>query len=503
MHADGGLPAFAWDRDEIRRAGYRVVDLIADHIADLPAQPAFRPVPTALATALVEAALPRDGMSVDLVLDSFANVVGKHPFGNGHPRYYGWVNSPPAIIGVLAEAFAATVNASVAGGNHAAVWIERQVLDWVKQMLGFPREAMGLFVSGGSMAALTALAVARHVACAKNGLDVRSVGLQSATRLRLYKSAEGHGCNQKAVELLGIGSANIVTVPSDAALRIRADALDELLTRDIAAGDTPLAVVATAGTVNTGAIDPLDSIADVCARHGVWLHVDGAYGAPAILTPQYQAPLAAISRADSLAIDPHKWLYVPVDAGVILIRSASAMRDAFSLVPPYLRTDGNVAGVQGPTWFSEYGFEQTRPFRALKTWASLAHFGTSGYAALLQHDIAMALHLAELLRKDDAFQLWEPQSLSIVCFRAVPRHLRGNEPALEALNRSVLNEVQLGGEGFLSSTVIDGKFWLRACVVNPRAKEPDVDAVFHAVQAAVRKATVGGHSPHPSRPTPG
>jgi len=484
---------FAWSASEIRRVGHRVVDLIAEHLSALPAGPVFRPVPAELGDALVSAQLPARGESADAILDRFAEAIAPYPFGNGHPRFYGWVNSPPAAIGVMAEALAAAMNPSVAGGNHAAVWIERQVLEWFKQLFGFPLDSMGLLVSGGSAAAVTALAVARHAACGRRGWDVRRDGMQTtdagagAPRLLVYKGAEGHGCNQKAVELLGIGSSSIRTVPSDEALRLRPDALDRMIEVDLAAGHTPVAVVASAGTVNTGAIDPLDQVADVCARHGVWLHVDAAYGGAAILTEAYRQPLLALARADSIALDPHKWMYVPVDAGLVLVRHASDMRDAFSLVPPYLRTDGNLRGVQGPTWFSEYGPEQTRPFRALKVWAALRFFGRDGYRRLIEHDLQLARHLADRVRSTPDFALWEPTSLSIVCFRATPAERRSAAADLDSLNRQLLEDVQLGGEGFLSGTMLNGSFWLRACVVNPRASVADIDAVFDSIRAALRR----------------
>jgi aromatic-L-amino-acid/L-tryptophan decarboxylase len=486
-----GRVEFAWSADEIRRVGHRVADLIADYLAHIPSGPVFRPVPAGAADAMMSAAVPQRGESADAILDRFVTDVAPHPFGNGHPRFYGWVNSPPAVIGVMAETLAATMNPSVAGGNHAAVWIERQVLQWFKSLIGFPAESMALLVSGGSTAALTAMTVARYRACARVQWDVRQRGVQQVmvphpARLLVYKGAEGHGCNQKAIELLGIGAENVRLIPHDESLRVRPDALDQMLAEDLAAGHIPVAVIASAGTVNTGAIDPLDAIADVCARYGVWLHVDAAYGGIAILTAQYENRLAALARADSIALDPHKWMYVPVDAGLVLVKDGGVMRDAFTLVPPYLRTDGNRSGVQGPTWFSEYGPEQTRPFRALKVWAALRYFGIEGYRALLEHDIAMAEHLASRVRAAKDFVLWEPTGLSIVCFRAVPAALRHRPDELDALNRMILETVQLSGAGFLSGTTMNERFWLRACVVNPLATTADVDAVFEAVRRAQR-----------------
>lgn len=471
---------FTWSADEIRRVGYQTVDLIAQHLTTLPDAPVFRPVPAEAAEGWIASPPPSAGESADAVLARFAEEIAPYPFGNGHPRFYGWVNSPPAVIGVFAAALAAAMNPSVAGGNHAAVWVERQVIEWFKTILGFPRDGMGLLVGGASAAAITGLAVARHVAHARRGWDVRAEGVHPAP-FRVYISGEGHSAHHKAIELLGLGQASIRSVPTDAALRMRPDALDAMLAEDIAAGYVPVAVVASAGTVNTGSIDPLDAIADVCAKHGVWMHVDGAYGAPAILTDEYRRVLAGLARADSVAVDPHKWLYVPVDAGLVLVRDAQALRDTFSLVPPYIRTDGNIHGVQGPPWFSEYGAEQTRPFRALKVWMALRYFGLDGYRGLIAHDIAMARYLAGRVRATPGLELWEPAGLSIVCFRT----------ADDARNRAVLHDVQLAGHAFLSSTVLDGKFWFRACIVNPRATEADIDAMLAAITALLDPAASG------------
>ncbi len=484
MRLDEDRRKWEWSADEIRRVGYRVVDLIAKHLTTLPAQPVFRPLPRDLTAKRLNSAAPASGESPDAILDAFENEIAPFPFGNGHPRFYGWVNPPPALMGIFAESLAAAMNPSCAGGNHAAIYIEREVVNWFKEMTGFPAESMGLLVSGGSMAALTALAVARHVKC---GFDVRAEGLQGGPhRLLLYKTGEAHGCYQKAIELLGFGHRSLITVGHNRALQMIPSALEASVQKDIEEGCTPIAVIASAGAVNTGAIDPLDEIADVCARHGLWLHVDGAYGAPAILSGRYSKELSALSRADSLALDPHKWLYVPVEAGLVLVRDGEAMRGAFSLVPPYLRTDGQVDGVGGLPWFSEYGYQQTRGFRALKVWMALRHHGLAGYRKSIERDIALAEGLAASIRASDDFELFEPISLSIVCFRYSPPNVQQDQHALDSLNKAILQKVQLGGRVFLSSTVIDGKFWLRACIINPRAGADDVQTVIAVVREAAR-----------------
>jgi aromatic-L-amino-acid/L-tryptophan decarboxylase len=475
-------PEWEWTADELRRVGRRTVEMIINHLVRVCDQPVFRPFPRALADAYLNSAPPETGVAVDAILDKFENEISKYPFGNGHSGFFGWVNSPPVVIGIFAEALAATMNPSCAGGNHAAIYVERQVVGWFKRILGFPPEAMGLFVSGGSMAALTALAVARH---RKSPFDVRSRGLQSAgRRLMVYRGGEAHGCHQKAVELLGIGTDNLRTIAQDSSLRMVPAALDVAIREDVEAGAIPLAVVASAGTVNTGAIDPIEEIADICARHHVWLHVDGAYGAPAILSRQYRRQLSPLARADSVAVDPHKWMYVPVEAGLVLVRDAEAMRAAFSLVPPYLQTDGNLEGVGGLPWFSEYGFQQTRGFRALKVWMALQYHGLEGYRQAIDRDIDHAKALADAVRAASDFQLFEPQSLSIVCFRYAPPPDRETPTVLDALNKQLLERLQLGGRVFLSSTTVQGQFWLRACFVNPLTSDDDVAAIPDAVRQA-------------------
>jgi aromatic-L-amino-acid/L-tryptophan decarboxylase len=487
-------PEWEWTADELRRVGHRTVEMIVNHLVHLRDQPVFRSFPRPLAGAYLNSAPPETGLAIDAILDKVENEITKYPFGNGHARFFGWVNSPPVVIGIFAEALAATMNPSCAGGNHAAIYVERQVVGWFKRILGFPPEAMGLFVSGGSMAALTALAVARH---AESPFDVRSRGLQSAgRRLVVYRGGEAHGCHQKAVELLGIGNDNLRTIAQDSSLRMVPAALDVAIREDVEAGAVPLAVVASAGTVNTGAIDPIDEIADICARHHVWLHVDGAYGAPAILSTQYRSQLSPLARADSVAVDPHKWMYVPVEAGLVLVRDAEAMRAAFSLVPPYLQTDGNLEGVGGLPWFSEYGFQQTRGFRALKVWMALLYHGLEGYRQAIDRDINHARALTDALRGASDFQLFEPQSLSIVCFRYAPEPDRDTPTALDALNKRLLERLQLGGRVFLSSTTVQERFWLRACFVNPLTSDDDVAAILDAVRQA---ATSGPDASAPTR----
>jgi aromatic-L-amino-acid/L-tryptophan decarboxylase len=478
-------PTF-WDVAQIRRVSHQVADLVADYLTRLPDGPAYQPPPPGLVEAMRAAEWAEQGDPADAVLADFTAHVAPYPFGNGHPGFAAWVNSPPHPLGVLAEALAAAMDPSVAGGNHAAVHLEHQVIRWFAGLLGWPGGYCGQLVSGGSAATLIALAVARRRVAARAGTDDRRDGLAGlAGRLVLYAGTESHSCVTKAAEVLGLGSASIRVVPSDPDHRMRPDELERLVLADQAARKLVVAVVATAGTTNTGAIDPLSEIAGVCARYGLWLHVDGAYGAPPILLlDRYETVRDGLARADSLAVDAHKWLYAPVDAGLVLLRDGAAARDTFSLVPAYLRTDGDEDGPGGPVWFSEYGLEQTRPFRALKVWMQLRHLGRDGYRRLIAADLAAAGELRRAIEASSDFELLA-SGLSVVCFRHRPA---GLDPArlnsagpdgagldradldradLDRHNQAILKAVQLGGRAFLGGTTVDGAFALRACIVNP------------------------------------
>jgi glutamate/tyrosine decarboxylase-like PLP-dependent enzyme len=476
-HGQGDRERWEPSAEQIRRWGHRVVDLVADHLTGLPGRPVFDPFPNHLARAMLGEAPPQAGEPAEAVLDRIAEQVLPWPFGNGHPCFAGWVNGPPVVLAVLVEALAAALNPSVAGGNHAATYVEHQVLSWLRELVGFPADAGGLLVSGGSAATITALAVARfHVTAGR----VRDAGLaQDQHPLIVYTSEQAHSAIGKAVEVLGLGTDHLRRLSVDGQCRLRVDALREALARDQADGAIPMAVAVTAGTVNTGAIDPLHEVREVCDAAGVWMHVDGAYGAPAILDARYRDELAPIAGADSLALDAHKWLYVPYDAGAVLVRDAALMRATFSRVASYLAETGDPEGVTWLPWFSEYGLEQTRPFRALKIWAALRYHGRDGYARSIGRDNRLADHLAHLATDHYELEL-VAHNLSIVALRYRPPMPIDDAP-LDELNRQVLRTVQLNGQAFLSGTELDGRFVLRACFINPRTTADDVHRIADAI----------------------
>jgi glutamate/tyrosine decarboxylase-like PLP-dependent enzyme len=479
---------FALDPDEIRRLGYRAVDLMVEHLAGLTAGPVFQPMTPDERLGLLEQPLPAGPTAPDAILDQIQAQVLAHPMGNGHPRFFGWINSPPVPFAPLAELLAAALNPSCAGGDHAAIYLERCVVRWLMELLGFPTEgSMGLLVSGGSMASLTCLAAARTWVAGRDGWDVRQAGVRGAPAdLVMYLSAEGHSCLRKSAELLGLGAGSLRIVPTDARLRIDVAALHAAIQEDRAAGRRPFCVAASAGTVNTGIVDPLDALADLCRDEALWLHVDGAYGGVGVLDPEVAAQYKGLDRVDSLTLDPHKWLSVPVECGCALVRDGALLRETFSLVPPYLRTEEG-KGFGGLPWYSEYGFQQTRGFRALKLWSTLLLAGKDGLARHVIRCNQLARRLGALVDEAEDLELLAPVDLSIVCFRYLPpawtQAGAGRDAArLDALNKAIMEEVQAGGETFLTQTALDGRFSLRACVVHYATTEADLGVLLDAVR---------------------
>ena len=465
--------------DEFRRLGYRAVDMLADYFGSLSEQPCRSPVPDEVRRELLHQPLPQAASDPDSLLDYFGSHILRFPMGNGSPRFFGWVNSPPAPIGALAELLAAGLNPSVAGGDHAATYLEHAVLAWIREIIRFPATSGGILTSGGSVANLIGLAVMRHV---KTHGDVRAHGLgRGGSTLVVYTSTEGHSCIQKDIELLGIGHANLHRVPVTSDWQMDVRVLRQQIAEDRAAGLRPACVAATAGTVNTGAVDPLAEIADLCEAEDLWYHVDAAYGGPAVLLSQLAELYRGIERADSLAVDPHKWMYVPVECGCALVRDSRAMRDAFSLVPPYLRDEA------GLPWFSEFGIQQSRGFRALKLWFALKQIGLEGYRQSIARDIMLARTLQQRLRGLPDFELVAAGPLSVTCFRYAPTTLSGTEADCDRLNRKLLDVLQSDGDVFLTGTELAGRFVLRACIVNFRTTEQDVEALIEAVLTAGKR----------------
>jgi aromatic-L-amino-acid/L-tryptophan decarboxylase len=477
--------ALAMDPDTFRTLGYRMVDALADRLTTMRDHPVFTAMTADERRALLESPMPAHPTPPEEVWEDLHQVLRTFPMINGSPRFFGWVNSPPAPLAILAEMMAAGLNVSCAGGDHPGTYIEHRVVRQLMELVGFPVEgSMGLLVSGGSMASLTCLAAARHWAATRAGWNVRAEGMQTGhAPLVMYVSTEGHSCIQKAAEVLGLGSERgLRRVPVDADLRMDISALRTMPAADRAAGMQPFCVAASAGTVNTGIIDPLDDLADLCAEEDLWLHVDGAYGAVGVLDERIAARYSGMERVHSLALDPHKWFSVPVECGCALVRDGNLLRDAFSLVPPYLRIEEG-KGFGGLPWFSEYGMQQTRGFRALKLWAVLQQAGIAGLAAQVSRHNDLARYLATLIDEAADFERLAPVTLSVVCFRYVPDS-HADDDMLNRLNKTLMEEIQRGGQTFLTSTELSGRFALRACVLHYETNEQDLIALIGLVRAA-------------------
>ena len=466
--------------EPFRSAAHALVDGVADHLAALPSRPVWQPLPDALREQLLGLPLPEDPAALEELVETALRDVLPHAMGNGHPGFFGWVNPPPSDAGVIASMAAAAMNPSVVSGDHADVHLERAVVRWLAELVGFPHApGAGLLTSGGSAATIVCLAGARGRALAAAGHDVRRDGLAGAPRLVAYVPAEAHSCVRRALELLGLGSGAMREVPLDAG-RLDAAALRAAIAADRASGALPALLVGSAGTVNAGAIDPLEALADVAAAEELWFHVDGAYGAFGVLDPAIAARYRGMERADSLVLDPHKWLGVPVDAGCALVRCGDDLRDAFSLIPPYLRQDADApVGT-----FAEYGPEQTRPFRALKTWATIAARGRAGIAAQVASANALAGELAGLVEREPELELAAAPETSIVAFRARPA---GCPPArLDELNRALPEAVQARGRTFVTGTVLGGRETLRACILHPDTGSEHLATLVAEVVATAR-----------------
>ena len=460
-----------------RDAGHDLVDRIADWLEGLPAGPITRDdTPAAVRRALqADRPLPESGTDTAALLEEAARLLFQHSLFNGHPRFFGYVTSSPAPIGALGDLLASAVNQNVGAWRLSpmATEIEAQTVRWLAELIGFPADGDGLLVSGGNMANFVCVLAAR----AARAAEVRAHGLRGSVPLYLYASTETHTWIQKAADLFGLGTDAIRWIDVDAEQRLDVAALERQIVADRESGALPLLVVGTAGTVGTGVVDPLAEIAAVCRRHDVWFHVDGAYGALAARVPGAPESLQAIGEADSVAVDPHKWLYAPLEAGCVLVRRRGDLVRAFSYHPSYYHFDHEV------TNYFDYGPQNSRGFRALKVWLALRQVGWSGYRQMIADDMRLSNQLHARVQQHPDFEALS-QHLSITTFRYVPRDLQSKagqpdvERYLEWLNQEVLSRVERSGEAFLSNAVVNGRFALRACIVNFRTSTEDIDALL-------------------------
>jgi aromatic-L-amino-acid decarboxylase len=475
--------ALAMNSATFRRLGHQLVDQVAQFLESLAARPVtYDESPSAVREALeLTGPLPEQGTDPAILLEQTAQRLFDHSLLNGHPRFFGYITAAPAPIGILGDFLASAVNPNVGAWmlSPAATEIESQTVSWIAELIGYPLNCGGLLVSGGNMANFVCFLAARK---AKADWDVREQGVSgnSGHKLCIYGSGETHTWIQKAADISGLGTSSIRWVPTNGNLQMDVAALRRQIETDMAAGDVPCLVVGTAGSVSTGAVDPLPKISAVCKDYGVWFHVDGAYGGFAAAVPDASDDLRGLSQADSVAVDPHKWLYAPLEAGCALVRDPEALRAAFAYHPPYYHFD------ERATNYVDYGPQNSRGFRALKVWLALKLVGAAGYRKMIADDIRLSQAMADAISRHADLQL-VTQALSITTFRYVPRDLRlklGDaqvEPYLDAINRELLDRVQRGGETFVSNAVVDGHYLLRACIVNFHTTQSDVEAVPNIV----------------------
>ena len=468
---------FDWDTARWREAGGRLLEVVAAASTNWKTR---RPAPERSETAaeLFQGPLPSSPASFEELVDRIEHQVLPFSAYNGHPRWLAYIMGAPTPVSVLGSLIAAALNQNTGLWRVApsATAIEVQTLGWIAEMLGFPMASEGIFVSGGQMANIVAHAVARD---AKTPWDTRRYGMRgpdgTAPRMRIYASGELHYCHEQAAELLGMGREAVRSVPVDEQYRMRLDALGQMIAEDRAHGHLPIAIVGTAGTVGTGATDPLPQLVEVARREDLWLHIDGAYGAFATLARSCPPELRALADADSVACDPHKWLYAAIDAGVVLVREPGRLEQSFAFHASYLDTADRGARVD----LLERSPENSRPQRALKVWLALQAFGRNGYAAMIEYNIRLACLLEELVRTTPGLKLAAPRGLSIVCWRVEPDGLRGQ--ALEPLQAEVIKELERRGIAMISNARLrDGRAALRACVTNFRTRPEDVEAIVQA-----------------------
>ncbi len=472
------------DWTSFRALAHRMLDDSLDTLEDGGERLAWRPVPRAVKAALDEP-LPHDPAPLETVYDDFRAHIEPYSSGNRHARFLAWVQGNGTPSGMLADMLASTLNANCGGREHAAVYVERTVIGWCREIFGFPASTTGILTSGTSLANLIAVLAARR---ARLGPAVRSDGAGDR-RLVAYTSRHAHACVASAFDICGLGERALRRIGVDTDYRIDIDELRATIARDRVAGVEPFAVIATAGSVDTGAIDDLDALADLCADQDLWLHVDGAFGTLAMLTPAYRPRLRGIERADSLAFDFHKWLHVPYDAACVLVRDGSIHRATFAHDAAYLSraTEGTAAG---DPWFCDFGPELSRRFRALGVWFAFKEHGTHRLGATIERNCRQATMVADLIETTSELRLAAPVSLNIVCFRF--EHGDASRETRDAMNAAIAVDLQVRGTAVVSTTRIDGRTALRMCIVNHRVEDDDLRAIIETIVQSGRRIAAEG-----------
>jgi aromatic-L-amino-acid/L-tryptophan decarboxylase len=486
----------AMDDLTFRSLGHWLVDTMAAYLDMLPAEPVYRPMPAEIRQELETMDIPAEGLAPEEVLETFVRLVLPYGRGQNHPRFAAFVDPAASKLSMLAAFASAVTNTSGAGGNYAAIYVERAVIRWLMELIGFPLDGSdGVLLGGGSDANRHCLEVARYWGARVNGWDLRAEGLQGHPGLTMYMSAEGHSCIEKAAFTLGLGTPRKIKVGEDFRM-VLAD-LRAVVAADRQAGNLPFLVAANAGSVKTGAIDPLDDLADFCRQEGLWLHVDGAYGGFGMLDSRLAHWYAGMERADSVALDPHKWLAVAIGCSCAMVRQGPLLQDTYKLIPSYLSLRPG-HGFAGDVWFSHRCAEQTRDSgRALKTFWNIQQAGKAGLVDHVRRHIDLARYLVEIIEASPDLELLAAGPLTAVCFRYVPAAMRGDDQNLNLLNQAITEDLQVEGRAFLAGTDIRGRFALRSCALHYALDEGHVQAIVDAVRDAGHRRVRAGAQPEP------
>lgn len=476
------------DKEEFRKIGYQLIDDISNFINSIDQRPVTpNKSPSELQNLLGNVSLPENGTPAIELLSKTTDILFNHSLLNGHPKFFGYITSSAAPIGALADLLAASVNPNV--GAHIlspiATEIEKQTIRWLSEFIGVSSDYGGILVSGGNMANFTAFLAART---AKAPKSIKEEGIQNTSKkLTVYCSKTTHTWIEKAVFLFGLGTKAIRWIPTDASNKMDINILEITIKEDLENDCIPIIVVGTAGDVSTGVVDNLSELSAICKKYDLWFHIDGAYGVPAAVIPKLNYLFEGIKDADSIALDPHKWLYSPLEAGCTLVKNPQHLIDAYSSHPEYYNF--SKSGNEKAQNFYEYGLQNSRGFRALKIWLALQQVGRSGYEKLISEDIELSEMLYDLAKKHPELEAVS-QSLSITTFRYVPIEKTQTSEFLDELNENLLNELQAGGEVFLSNANVFGKYCLRACIVNFRTTQKDIKEIIEIIIRVGRKVNL-------------
>jgi aromatic-L-amino-acid decarboxylase len=468
--------------DDLRKLGHRMLDDMFAYQEGLRDGPVWQPMPDAVRQRFRES-LPVKPQGAEHVYADFRSLVLPYVTGNAHPRFWGWVCGNGGGISMLAEMLAAAINSSVDGFDDSGTHVEAQVIEWCKAMIGYRAEASGILVSGCSTANFVGLAVARN---SRHDADIKNQGLSGVGPFTVYGSTETHSSVEKAVQLLGLGGQALRRAPVDENYRVDLRALESAIERDRAEGKVPLCIVGTAGTVNTGAIDDINGLADIAARQDVWFHLDGAFGICAALSPRLRPLVAGLERADSIAFDLHKWMYFPYEAGCALVRSDSEHRAAFKYDAPYMAPATRGLAAAPSQQFTEYGLQLSRGFRALKIWMGIKEQGIDKFRRLIEQNVAQARYLARLIEDSPSLELLAPVPLNVVCLRYRP-HDSATEEELNALNRELLIRLQESGVAVPSHTILGDRYAIRVAITNHRSRNSDFELLVRETEKLGRE----------------